>query len=117
MIVLADANLDHAVAGALWGGFANAGQTCSGIERVYVLREVAERVHRRARRAAPRRLRVGDPMRWDTEIGPLVSREQFELVARARRRRGRGGRDAALRRAASHAAAGLDRRASTRRPC
>ena len=43
MIVLGDANLEHAVAGALWGGFANAGQTCSGIERVYVMREVAER--------------------------------------------------------------------------
>ena len=43
MIVLRDANLEHAVAGALWGGFANAGQTCSGIERVYVMREVADR--------------------------------------------------------------------------
>ena len=36
MIVLADANLQNAISGALWGGFANAGQTCSGIERVYV---------------------------------------------------------------------------------
>ena len=27
-----------------------------------------------------RRLRVGDPMQWTTEIGPMVSREQFELV-------------------------------------
>ena len=43
MIVLDDAHLEHAVAGALWGGFANAGQTCSGIERVYVVREVADR--------------------------------------------------------------------------
>ena len=43
MIVLPDADLEHAVAGALWGGFANAGQTCSGIERVYVMREVSER--------------------------------------------------------------------------
>jgi len=42
MIVLPDCNLEHAIAGALWGGFANAGQTCSGIERVYVMREVAE---------------------------------------------------------------------------
>jgi acyl-CoA reductase-like NAD-dependent aldehyde dehydrogenase len=79
MIVLADANVDHAVAGALWGGFANAGQTCSGIERVYVLREVADRfiagvVHR------AQRLRLGDPMEWETEIGPLVSAEQFEVV-------------------------------------
>ena len=32
MIVCADADLDNAVSGAIWGGFANAGQTCSGIE-------------------------------------------------------------------------------------
>ena len=36
-IVCADANLEHAVAGCLWGSFANAGQTCAGIERVYVV--------------------------------------------------------------------------------
>src|SRR5690349_5194193 len=36
MIVLEDANLRNAVAGCAWGSFANAGQTCSGIERVYV---------------------------------------------------------------------------------
>ena len=43
MIVCADANLPNAISGCLWGGFANAGQTCSGIERVYVVEEVAER--------------------------------------------------------------------------
>jgi succinate-semialdehyde dehydrogenase/glutarate-semialdehyde dehydrogenase len=80
MIVLPDANLDHAVSGALWGGFANAGQTCSGIERVYVMREVAERFIAGVV-AGAERLRVGDPMSWDTEIGPMVSREQYELVA------------------------------------
>jgi succinate-semialdehyde dehydrogenase/glutarate-semialdehyde dehydrogenase len=79
MIVLADANLDHAVAGALWGGFANAGQTCSGIERVYVMREVADRFISDVIAGASA-LRVGDPMSWDTEIGPMVSREQFETV-------------------------------------
>jgi acyl-CoA reductase-like NAD-dependent aldehyde dehydrogenase len=79
MIVLADANVDHAVAGALWGGFANAGQTCSGIERVYVLREVADRFIDRVVTGA-QGLRVGDPLGWDTEIGPMVSREQFEVV-------------------------------------
>jgi acyl-CoA reductase-like NAD-dependent aldehyde dehydrogenase len=79
MIVLADANLEHAVAGALWGGFANAGQTCSGIERVYVMREVADRFITQVIEGA-KRLRVGDPLGWDTEIGPMVSREQFETV-------------------------------------
>jgi acyl-CoA reductase-like NAD-dependent aldehyde dehydrogenase len=79
MLVLADANIDHAIGGALWGGFANAGQTCSGIERVYVMREVSERFIDGVVEGA-RRLRLGDPLQWDTEIGPMVSREQFEIV-------------------------------------
>ena len=68
------------IRGALWGGFANAGQTCSGIERVYVVREVAERLHEGlvdgAREAAGRRPdRTGTPRsaRWSR-------REQLELV-------------------------------------
>jgi acyl-CoA reductase-like NAD-dependent aldehyde dehydrogenase len=80
MVVLADADIDHAVAGALWGGFANAGQTCSGIERVYVLREVAEHFIEGVV-AGAQRLRVGDPIGWETEIGPMISREQFQLVS------------------------------------
>jgi acyl-CoA reductase-like NAD-dependent aldehyde dehydrogenase len=80
MIVLPDANLEHAIGGALWAGFANAGQTCAGIERVYVVRGVAERFIDGVI-AGARALRIGDPMSWDTEIGPMVSREQFELVA------------------------------------
>jgi acyl-CoA reductase-like NAD-dependent aldehyde dehydrogenase len=80
MIVLPDADIDHAIAGALWAGFANAGQSCSGVERVYVLREVSERFIAGVV-AGARSLRVGDPMQWETEIGPMVSREQFELVA------------------------------------
>ena len=80
MIVCADANLPQAVAGCLWGGFANAGQTCSGIERVYVLREVADRFTDGVAEGA-RRLRVGDPLAWETEIGPMVSTEQLERVS------------------------------------
>jgi len=79
MLVLGDAKLEHAVAGALWGGFANAGQTCSGIERVYVMREVSERFIAGVV-AGALSLAVGDPLGWETEIGPMVSREQFELV-------------------------------------
>jgi len=78
-IVCADANLDHAVAGCLWGSFANAGQTCAGIERVYVVSEVAERFTDAVVQGA-QALRVGDPLSFDTEIAPMVSREQYELV-------------------------------------
>jgi acyl-CoA reductase-like NAD-dependent aldehyde dehydrogenase len=78
-LVLADANLPNAISGCLWGGFANAGQTCSGIERVYVMSEVAEEFIEGVVRGASE-LRVGDPLDSNTEIGPMVSEEQFELV-------------------------------------
>jgi succinate-semialdehyde dehydrogenase/glutarate-semialdehyde dehydrogenase len=79
-IVCADANFDNAVSGAVWGGFANAGQTCSGIERAYVAQEIADRFVAGVVREASA-LRVGDPLAWDTAIGPMVSREQFETVS------------------------------------
>jgi acyl-CoA reductase-like NAD-dependent aldehyde dehydrogenase len=79
MIVCADSNLPNAISGCLWGGFANAGQTCSGIERVYVMREVADRFVEGVV-AGARALRVGDPMDLSTEIGPMVSREQLDQV-------------------------------------
>src|SRR3954464_10416751 len=78
-IVCADANMEHAISGCLWGSFANAGQTCAGIERVYVVEEVAERFTEGVVRGA-QALRVGDPLGFDTEIGPMVSRDQYELV-------------------------------------
>ncbi|HEY0631717.1 MAG TPA: aldehyde dehydrogenase family protein [Thermoleophilaceae bacterium] len=78
-IVLADANLENAVAGCLWGSFANAGQTCSGIERVYVMREVADRFIEGVVEGA-RALRVGDPLNWNVDVGPMVSPDQYEIV-------------------------------------
>jgi succinate-semialdehyde dehydrogenase/glutarate-semialdehyde dehydrogenase len=78
-IVLADANLDNAVAGCLWGGFANAGQTCSGIERVYVVREVADRFIEGVVEGA-KALRVGDPSNWNVDVGPMVSEDQYGIV-------------------------------------
>jgi acyl-CoA reductase-like NAD-dependent aldehyde dehydrogenase len=78
-IVCADADLANAVSGAVWGGFANAGQTCSGIERVYVHRDVADSFLEGLVRETER-LTVGDPREWTTEIGPMVSSDQAEIV-------------------------------------
>jgi acyl-CoA reductase-like NAD-dependent aldehyde dehydrogenase len=78
-IVCTDPDLDNAIDGIAWGGFANAGQTCSGIERVYVVADVAERFLA-GLGAAAERLSVGDPQSWDTEIGPMVSPEQAAIV-------------------------------------
>ena len=79
MIVCADANLDYAISGAVWGGFANAGQTCAGIERAYVMRDVSEEfIAGVVERASA--LKVGDPSEVNTEIGPMVSEDQYHLV-------------------------------------
>jgi succinate-semialdehyde dehydrogenase/glutarate-semialdehyde dehydrogenase len=78
-IVCTDADLPNAISGCVWGGFANAGQTCSGIERTYVVKDVADRfIDGVVRRASD--LTVGDPMEWETEIGPMVSEDQFGVV-------------------------------------
>ena len=55
MLVLADANLPRAVAGALWAGCAGAGQARGSVERVYVARELYEPLPRGARRGRARR--------------------------------------------------------------
>src|SRR5215213_7480008 len=79
MIVCADADLDNAISGAVWGGFANAGQTCSGIERVYVMRSVADRFVEGVVREAEK-LQLGNPLDWNTAIGPMTSEDQYEIV-------------------------------------
>jgi acyl-CoA reductase-like NAD-dependent aldehyde dehydrogenase len=78
-IVCPDADLANAISGAVWGGFANAGQTCSGIERVYVHRDVSDAFLEGVVRETER-LTVGDPREWTTEIGPMVSEEQAKIV-------------------------------------
>ncbi len=40
MIVCEDANLERAVGGTIWAGFSNAGQSCGGVERIYVHEKV-----------------------------------------------------------------------------
>jgi acyl-CoA reductase-like NAD-dependent aldehyde dehydrogenase len=79
MLVLADARLPRAVAGALWAGCAGAGQARGSIERVYVLREVYERFLAGLVDGA-RRLTVGDPGDPRTQVGPLASARRAEHV-------------------------------------
>jgi acyl-CoA reductase-like NAD-dependent aldehyde dehydrogenase len=73
MLVFADADLARAVEGAAFGSFANCGQVCVGIERIYVERPLYERfVGELARRAQA--LRIGD------DLGPLISEPQRSHV-------------------------------------
>ena len=75
MLVFDDADLDRAVAGALWGSFANCGQVCSGVERIYVAQPLHEAfVEELARRAAELRVGRGDGL--DTDLGPLAAEDR-----------------------------------------
>ena len=46
---------------------------------MYVVEDVAERFVEGVVEGA-KALRVGDPMEWETEVGPMVSSEQLETV-------------------------------------
>lgn len=78
-IVAADADLASAAASCVWGGMSNAGQTCVGIERIYVVDAVAtEFVSLLVERA--RRLTVGPAP--DADIGPITMPSQIAVIKR-----------------------------------
>ncbi len=70
-IVLADADLEGAVEYAVRARYQNSGQSCIAAKRFIVEEAVAERFERDFT-AAVGRLRVGDPMGRDTQVGPLA---------------------------------------------
>ena len=78
-IVGADADLDAAADAAAWGALSNAGQTCIGVERVYVAEERVPLVPREALRTGPR-LRPGDDR--EADYGPMTMPSQVDVVER-----------------------------------
>ncbi|XVU29279.1 aldehyde dehydrogenase family protein [Actinoplanes sp. CA-054009] len=78
MIVAADADLGAAVRAAAFGGFGNAGQTCAGVERVYVVREVYPDFLSRLAELAET-VRPGEP---DGPYGRMTTEAQVEIVRR-----------------------------------
>ncbi len=79
-IVFEDANLDAVEAGVLAGIFAAAGQTCVAGSRAFVhARVYDELVDRLVSRAE--RIKIGDPMDDETQMGPIATKPQLEKVA------------------------------------
>ena len=79
IIVMEDADLDLAVEVAIWGGFGTAGQRCTAASRLVVHKDVyGEFLDRLA--AATKRLKLGNGLLPDTDVGPLVSDEQLKKV-------------------------------------
>lgn len=80
-IVLDDANLESAVRGALFANYFNNGQACMGGTRVLVHRTIHGAFVERMVDIG-RRLKVGDAMDYETNIGPLISAAQVQNVER-----------------------------------
>jgi acyl-CoA reductase-like NAD-dependent aldehyde dehydrogenase len=77
--VCEDANFEFAVENVVDGAFYNAGQSCCGIERVYVAPAIFDRFVEAAV-ALVRQYRVGDPEDPATTLGPLAHRKGAALV-------------------------------------
>jgi len=79
VIVLPDADVDTVIGGAAGAIFFNAGQVCAAGSRLYVHRKLFDRVVEGVGGAA-QGIRLGPGLDPNTQMGPLVSREQQERV-------------------------------------
>jgi betaine-aldehyde dehydrogenase len=79
LIVFEDADLDDAVSGALMGNFYSSGQICSNCTRVFVHEEIyplfMEKLVKRTKA-----IKLGNPLDPETQMGPLISRAQYDKV-------------------------------------
>lgn len=79
-IVLEDATIDKAAEGAVKGRFINCGQSCIASKRFFVVKNVADDfIEKFVSKASE--LRVGDPTKTETDIGPLSSKESLETIS------------------------------------
>ncbi|WP_221347856.1 succinic semialdehyde dehydrogenase [Streptomyces beigongshangae] len=81
MLVLRDADIDRAAAGAVRACFSSAGQLCISIERLYVHESVADAFLERFA-ARTRAMRLGTSLAYGADMGSLVGERQLETVTR-----------------------------------
>ncbi len=79
VIVLEDADLDLAVESVAWGVFGTTGQRCTATSRVIVQRPILKAFTDRLV-AAAERLRIGDGLDPDVDMGPLVNKDRVKAV-------------------------------------
>jgi len=79
LIVFDDADLESAIGGAMLGNFYSTGQVCSNGTRVFVQKGLHDRfLDRLVERT--KRIRLGDPLDPETQMGPLISKAQHDKV-------------------------------------
>jgi betaine-aldehyde dehydrogenase len=78
-VVFDDADLDHAVAGVLFGIFSSSGESCIAGSRLFVQRGLYAEFMRRLV-AGAQALRVGDPKDERTQMGPLITEQHRKTI-------------------------------------
>lgn len=79
MIVCNDADPVRAAGGALWAGLSNSGQSCAGVERIYVEKGIYDEFMRLLKDKL-NTLRQGPDTGFNVEIGSLTTKEQLKTV-------------------------------------
>ena len=79
MLVSADADLELALEGALWGAFGTTGQRCTATSRLIVNREVLQPFSDELVRRAGK-LRLGDGLEPTTDVGPVINPTQLQRI-------------------------------------
>jgi acyl-CoA reductase-like NAD-dependent aldehyde dehydrogenase len=79
MIVLADADLDVAASGAVWGSYTNCGQVCLSVERIFVERPVSEAFAAHCVEKT-KKLRLGPGSDPATDVGPLIRPQHVQRM-------------------------------------
>jgi len=80
LIVLEDADLPHALAGALFGRMFNTGQSCVSSKRIIVVGQQRGETFLRGFSEGLASLQAGDPADPDTTLGPLSSEKALDLL-------------------------------------
>ncbi len=80
-IVLEDADLDRAASGIVWGGMINAGQVCASVERVFVMRSVADQFVEKMAKVVNENLRLGPGGDDGTTMGAITTDAQIRIIS------------------------------------
>ena len=76
IIICDDVDINIAAKGTAWGGLLNAGQVCTSLERVFVMETIADKFIE-AVVEETKKVRLGDPMNGQTDMGPMCSKMQL----------------------------------------
>ncbi len=79
IIIMDDADLSLALEGVLWGGFGTSGQRCTAASRIVVHEKVYDRIVENLKNAA-QKLKLGDGLKRETDIGPVINEQQVGKI-------------------------------------